>query len=454
MDNLESKEFYCYNKNDNYYVLYKRTGLIFELDQSGMNLLNLIVSSKSISEIIEKTKKYDDLVGIEETEIEEFIKYIKEQSSSNSNETNRRTFHLQWHLTGICNLKCKHCYQEEYSTKYDLNFEAQKKIVDNYFEFIDKYHMNPEISLTGGEPLTYEYLFKLMEYILSKHPETRLFLLTNGTLISEKIIEKLKKVNIMGVQISLDGYDDKTHDFIRGTGNFNKAINAIKLLKANGIYTTVHCVLMKNNIDYIEEYIKLCSELNTNRLTFSRFVPYGNGEKNKLEIFEPQKIKEIYYKIYELKDKYPKANVNLERDLWKLIDPICGSICPVGEGALTILNDGTVLPCRRLPIKIGNALEESVIEIMFKSKILDKMKNNNLNECEECSQKESCKGGCQGIAFAYFGELMKHPDPQCWNAFEVLPPVGIFDKNIRYNEVQGYYEFEEDKTNYKNVLIK
>lgn len=157
--------------------------------------------------------------------------------------------------------------------------------------------MQPEISLTGGEPISYKYLFDLLTYIKERKSETRLFLLTNGTLINDEIIKKLKKINITGVQISLDGYNALTHDTIRGKGNFDKAIEAIKKLKANKIYTSVHCVIMESNINDIEKYVQLCSELNIDRLTFSRFVPIGNGNKNNVKILSPEMIKKYIIKF-------------------------------------------------------------------------------------------------------------------------------------------------------------
>ncbi|MDP2968527.1 MAG: hypothetical protein Q8P64_04890, partial [Deltaproteobacteria bacterium] len=25
------------------------------------------------------------------------------------------TFHIQWHITNLCNLRCQHCYQDDFS---------------------------------------------------------------------------------------------------------------------------------------------------------------------------------------------------------------------------------------------------------------------------------------------------------------------------------------------------
>ena len=71
---------------------------------------------------------------------------------------------------------------------------------------------------------------ELIEYI-NENSDARIFILTNGTLITDELIDKLYDHNICGVQISLDGYDSTSHDLVRGIGNFDKAIEAIKKLK-------------------------------------------------------------------------------------------------------------------------------------------------------------------------------------------------------------------------------
>ena len=43
---------------------------------------------------------------------------------------------LQWHITHKCNLRCLHCYQEDY--KQDLNFEEIRKVFFDYLDFLKK----------------------------------------------------------------------------------------------------------------------------------------------------------------------------------------------------------------------------------------------------------------------------------------------------------------------------
>jgi organic radical activating enzyme len=63
-------------------------------------------------------------------------------------------FYFQWHITNLCNLHCKHCYQEDFSKDNDLDWSGLKKISDNILATVQKWDKKACIHLTGGEPLT------------------------------------------------------------------------------------------------------------------------------------------------------------------------------------------------------------------------------------------------------------------------------------------------------------
>jgi len=91
-----------------------------------------------------------------------------------------------------------------------------------------------------------------------------------------------------------------------------------------------------------------------------------------------------------------------------------GGFCPVGYTALTILHDGTVLPCRRLNVPIGNLLNEKLFKIWYDSDVLWNIRNkNNLQgKCSGCVNIARC-GGCRAIAYETTGNYMGE-DLQCW----------------------------------------
>ena len=76
------------------------------------------------------------------------------------------TFTLQWHLTHRCNLRCSHCYQEDYAAFTD--FRDVKSVLDDFSRLCEKTGTQGHINLTGGEPMTYSRLYPLLEEIRAR----------------------------------------------------------------------------------------------------------------------------------------------------------------------------------------------------------------------------------------------------------------------------------------------
>ena len=81
---------------------------------------------------------------------------------------------------------------------------------------IDKWKKKGSFSITGGEPLMNpEFLFQLLDYLENRNVD-RIDLLTNGTLLTDNIIDKLKQYKkLRRLQLSLEGLRE-TNDKIRG----------------------------------------------------------------------------------------------------------------------------------------------------------------------------------------------------------------------------------------------
>ena len=108
--------------------------------------------------------------------------------------------------------------------------------------------------------------------------------------------------------------------------------------------------------------------------------------------------------------------IRTSRPLWCLIDPEMGGFCPAGLSCLAILHDGTVLPCRRLEIPIGNIVRDGLYRIWYTSDVLWRLRDKKglAKGCNGCQWLSNC-GGCRAIAHALTGDFMGS-DPQCWKS--------------------------------------
>ena len=98
----------------------------------------------------------------------------------------KQIYTVCWNITRKCNENCAFCYR---TIANDLSLANNKKIADKLLA-----HGVEKITFAGGEPLMYEDLFTLAEYIKNKNPNIILSLTTNGMLIDkdkELLITKL-----------------------------------------------------------------------------------------------------------------------------------------------------------------------------------------------------------------------------------------------------------------------
>jgi AdoMet-dependent heme synthase len=183
-------------------------------------------------------------------------------------------FYFQWHITDACNLRCSHCYQENYSPKSDLALKELKTIANSILSTLSKWNKKGDFSITGGEPLLRKDLIDFAEYLNNSTDVCNIDFLTNGTLIDKTFIERIKKLHkIKYIQISLDGATPTIHDNIRGEGSFDKALSAIRNLIKNGFEVRIMYTLQKGNVSDVPAMFDLALKENISGLTFERMVP-------------------------------------------------------------------------------------------------------------------------------------------------------------------------------------
>ena len=114
--------------------------------------------------------------------------------------------YVVYDITTKCNLKCIHCYS---TTNYEeLKKNDVKHVIDNLFRGGASI-----IDFGGGEPLLRDDIFDILSY--SKSIGLYTSISTNGILLDEDCINRLKTLKIDHVCISLDGAKPETHDYIR-----------------------------------------------------------------------------------------------------------------------------------------------------------------------------------------------------------------------------------------------
>lgn len=328
-------------------------------------------------------------------------------------------FYFQWHLTEKCNLRCSHCYHEDYDSSGELELESLRLICDKMDEAVRAWGKMGSLSLTGGEPfLRGPDLYALMLYVEQKAGLAYYDLLTNGTLIDGSVAAELACFpKLRRVQVSLEGPSAEVNDSVRGAGTFERIERCIRTLKESNIQVSVMLTLSRRNAGYLADTVEFLGGLGVDAFSVERFIPEGRGLGIQEEMLSPGELREAFETLYNLAMKVRRPRVLLYRPLFAQLDPentTVGAMCSVGMNALTVMHDGTVYPCRRLPIPIGHALRDGFFKIWYDSDLLWRIRdpNNIKGKCQGCQYFAVCRG-CRAMAYFVNDDYLAE-DSQCW----------------------------------------
>ena len=326
-------------------------------------------------------------------------------------------FYFQWHLTDKCNLRCKHCYHEDYREE-GLPKDQLIKIAMHLSEALKEWGKIGSFSITGGEPFTRrDDLFELLAFLETQTEIGHFDILTNGMLIDDKIINQLLAFNkLRRIQLSLEGLED-TNDKIRGKGSFKAITEKIRSLNKAGLKTSVMITIGKHNKDEVISLAEELGKMGVEAFVVDRFIPEGQSAELRNWILSSDEIKNVYERSYAYFKETLSPRMLLYRTLFCLVNPDdehIGAMCSVGNNALTIMPNGDVFPCRRLPLKLGNLALNTIYEIWYKNPLLWEFRNptNLKGKCKECEYVPVCRG-CRAFAYAMTGDYLQE-DSQCW----------------------------------------
>ncbi len=319
----------------------------------------------------------------------------------------RAPVNLTWEITLKCNLRCVHCLSDSGNAGADeLNTSECKKLIDD-LTALKVFQTN----IGGGEPFIREDFIELLDYSHNKGLVTCVS--TNGTLIDNSIAKKLSKMNMLYLQVSLDGVDEETNDSIRGKGTYRKVLNAIDAFTSNNVSFSINTVLTRTNFDQLEDLRALAAE-NKSELRVSRFRPSGRGKSSKADLGPTADQLEYFAEWLEKHDLVKTGDsffcLTSDHRRHKGLD-----MCGAAKMTCCVSPNGNVYPCAFLqeePFMSGNVRNKSFKDIWDNSQILNQFRNINVKSCVDCYRFDVCRGGCPAMAYHTYNDI-NMPDPEC-----------------------------------------
>ncbi len=289
-----------------------------------------------------------------------YQKILKERMKNANLNKLSGPFSVAFTVTNKCNYRCRHCYNNSGQDLYEELTDEQ--LLDIARQIGEVRPLN--VCLCGGEPLVRgEIIYDVIRELSSKCGIVNL--VTNGYLISETVLDKLKDAGINTIQISLDGNNAFLHENMRLiSGAFEKAIDAIRLAAKKGFKVAVSFCPNKLNIYKIEETCKLVKELGAADFRIMPLLLMGRGKK--MINMKPTADEYLWLqqKICTLKEKYQDNDFVIS---WG--DPL-DHLSRMPENnknemntySVEVRSDGKLLLCNYLPVVVGDLRKHALKE--------------------------------------------------------------------------------------------
>lgn len=352
---------------------------------------------------------HDGILLAPTSRIQRDMLYRRTGDSRDSDFFSASIFTLQWHITQDCDLHCKHCYDR--SKRRPLELVSARKVLEDLSLFCKSKQVHGQISFSGGNPLLYPHFMELYR----EAAERGFALAILGNPASRGQIDSLRSIGKPAYfQVSLEGLEEH-NDKIRGAGHFKRTVKFLNILRDLDIYSMVMLTLTKDNMSQV---IPLCEVLRDqiDLFTFNRLAMVGEGAN--LRLPNPAEYKtflENYIAAAEtnpvmgLKDNL--MNIIFHEKGMELFGGCTGYGCGAAFNFISVLPDGEVHACRKLPSQVGNIFRNSLIEI-YDSEAARRYRQRS-EDCVLCPIQHVC-GGCLAVTHGHGLDIFKERDPYCF----------------------------------------
>jgi len=329
-------------------------------------------------------------------------------------------------LTAFCNQHCDYCYnawrEDRGASIGTPELRTLLARIDRVIDAVDLEH----VTLTGGEPLASHDLFPVLDHLRARH--VRAQMISNVSLVTEAIAQRLSKHRLLSVLVTLNGPDAALHDAQVGGTHFDDTIVGIGRLRKARIAVEGSIVLTRRNAARVAETLALFRSLGVERVALSRFSPAGYSVKLARELtpspedvaiaFEQgaAAVREHRMRIFSTMTIPPCA---LDTSRFAGIE---FQHCPIGtpRQEFTLGPKGELRHCalHRSPIDgAENVLDRAVdVARIFAQGDPHRYRAVVPSECQGCEHVSTCAGGCGAAALWVHGTRDKRDPFAAWGA--------------------------------------
>jgi MoaA/NifB/PqqE/SkfB family radical SAM enzyme len=274
--------------------------------------------------------------------------------------------YVSWNYTYACNFNCSHCYSRAAAYPRELPTsgfrEIARQIVDaNTFK----------VGLGGGEPLIRKDCYEILGILGEGGVDTNVT--TNGWFVDILRCERLLKVGLGTLYVSLDSPDAEIHDrFRRKPGSHAAVIRCLHVAHQVGLSVKLSSVITQINVTELRRFVALAEEMQLAGIEFKRFRASGNGVSN-MHAYSLRGEQEqlLHAQIERFKHE---SGLDIALIYGAEAGPSGDSGCPCGSKSICIRPNGDVSPCAYGEAVIGNLTATTLTDLWRNSPELKLMR--------------------------------------------------------------------------------
>ena len=328
--------------------------------------------------------------------------------------TTSRPLWLLAELTYRCPLQCPYCSNPLEIAKYTNELSTGEWI--SVLQQARKMGA-AQLGFSGGEPLVRQDL----EELVAEGRRLGYYsnLITSGVGMDEARVAAFKEAGLDHIQISFQASNEELNNFLGGTNSFQHKYEMARVVKKHDYPMVLNIVLHRQNIDQIEDILRMTIDLKADYVELASTQYYGWSKLNEAGLLPTREQLARAEKVaheYQDKMKGKMKILYVVPDYYETRPKACMN----GWGSifLTIAPDGSALPChaaRQLPgFTFPNVKNMTVEEIWNRSEAFNRFRGDDWMKepCRTCPDKAKDFGGCRCQAFMLTGDAT-NADPVC-----------------------------------------
>jgi mycofactocin biosynthetic radical S-adenosylmethionine protein MftC len=325
---------------------------------------------------------------------------------------------VTWEITAKCNLRCCHCLSADTARTCasELDLAQCRALIDE----LDRMQVF-QINFGGGEPFLRHDFVDILDYAHSKGITTCVS--TNGTVHDASLAERLSRMELLRIQVSLDGAKAATNDIIRGAGTYERIIAGLDLFRKQGLTNlSINTVVTRLNFPEIQDLCGLARHFGI-KTRLSRFRPSGNGKSiwHEYHLDSPQlaELSEFLNNHREVSTGDSFFSVTAENRQKTGLN-----LCGAARMTCSVLPDGSIYPCSFLQDRSfcgGNITRDSLKSVWLHAPAFRMLREISIEACENCPNFPRCHGGCPAVAY-FLTRSLSEPDPECIASLKLRSP--------------------------------